>query len=224
MQRDSIISAVVFDMDGLMLNTEEIYTDVGRELLQRRGKTLSDELTDAMMGRTAREALAIMIQQCDLTDKVDQLQAESDEIFHHLAVMKLAPLPGLVELLDALEKESIPRAVATSSQRWYVSKLLSRFDLEPRFDFILSGDDVARGKPHPEIYQTAACQLDLPPAELMVLEDSENGCIAAMTAGTFTVAVPGKHSQNHNFAGVAFVANSLHDSRIYSALDIPHNG
>ena len=220
MRRDSSISAVVFDLDGLMINSEEIYSQIGSELLQRRGKKIWDGLTIAMMGRTAREAFAIMIESCDLTETVDQLQAESDEIFDQLAATQLEPKPGLVDLLDALAAASIPRAVATSSRRRYVQAILARFDWEIRFEFVLSADDVTHGKPHPEMYESAARRFGLPPAKLMVLEDSENGCLAAIDAGTYTVAVPGKHSENQDFSGTALVADSLHDPRIYHTLGI----
>ena len=221
MQRQSSISAVVFDLDGLMINSEEIYSQVGCELLKRRGKEIWDGLTNAMMGRTAREAFSIMIEWCDLAETVDQLQVESDEIFDHLAEAHLEPKPGLIDLLNALASVSIPRAVATSSRRRYAQDILARFDWEFRFEFVLSGDDVTRGKPHPEIYESAACRFGLRPSQLMVLEDSENGCLAAINAGTFTVAVPGKHSENQDFSRTALVADSLYDPRIYHKLGIP---
>jgi pseudouridine 5'-phosphatase len=84
----------------------------------------------------------------------------------------------------------------------------------------LTAEDVTEGKPHPEIYLTAARRFDLSPAEVLVLEDSQTGCTAAMAAGTFVVAVPGGHSLRHDFAGVQFVAESLGDERIYAALGL----
>jgi pseudouridine 5'-phosphatase len=95
---------------------------------------------------------------------------------------------------------------------------LGRFDFEPRFRFVLTSEDVRQGKPHPEIYLTAARRLGAEPARLMVLEDSENGCRAAVAAGAWAIAVPGEHSRDHDFRGARLVADSLADPRIYAAL------
>ena len=77
------------------------------------------------------------------------------------------------------------------------------------------------GKPQPEIYQTAAARFGLPPRQVMVLEDSENGCRAAVAAGAFTVAVPSGPSRRHDFTGAQFVAETLADPRIYAGLQLP---
>ena len=100
-------------------------------------------------------------------------------------------MPGLAELLDALEHGGIPKGIATSSGRRFTEHVLGRFDLAPRFQFILTGDDVSEGKPHPEVYLRAAANFGLSPANMMVLEDSQTGCRAAVAAGAFAVAVPG---------------------------------
>jgi beta-phosphoglucomutase-like phosphatase (HAD superfamily) len=83
---------------------------------------------------------------------------------------------------------------------------------------VLTAADVTHGKPHPEIYQSAARRLGVDVAEMLVLEDSENGCKAAVAAGAIAVAVPGGHSRRHDFTGARFIAESLADPRIYDLL------
>lgn len=212
--------AVVFDLDGLMFNTEELYDLVGAEVLARRGREFTAELKDEMMGRPGPISLAIMIDWHGLDDTVEELAAESDEIFIDLLAQRLAPMPGLFSLLERLEAAGIPKAIATSSGRRFLETVLGSFDLEPRFQFTLTAEDVRHGKPDPEIYLTAAARLTLPPAQVLVLEDSQNGCRAAIAAGTFAVAVPGGHSLRHDFSGAALVAESLHDPRIFRALGL----
>jgi HAD superfamily hydrolase (TIGR01509 family) len=214
------LHAVVFDLDGLLFNTEDLYRDVGTEMLRRRGRHWTPELLDAMMGRPSAVALQIMIDWHRLDATVDELRKESDEIFGHLLDTQLAPMPGAIELLSALEREGIPKAIGTSSGRAFVDNVLSRFQLEPRFEFVLTEEDVVQGKPHPEIYVTAAQRLSVSCGSMMVLEDSGNGCRAAVAAGAFVVAVPGEGSRKHAFDGVAFVADSLADERIYRVLRI----
>ena len=98
--------------------------------------------------------------------------------------------------------------------------VLSRFNYRPRFAFLLTAEDVSQGKPHPEVYRLAAQQHDVPAENILVLEDSENGCRAAVAAGAYTVAVPNRHTRHHNFDGVGFIADSLADRRIYERLGL----
>jgi HAD superfamily hydrolase (TIGR01509 family) len=214
------LRAAVFDLDGLMFNTEDLYDLVGEELLRRRGHRFSDVLKRETMGRTNPVALQLMIDRHHLDTTVSELEAESDAIFAEILATRLAPMAGLERLMDRLEAASIPKAIATSSGRSFAQTVLGRFGFEPRFRFLLTAEDVTHGKPHPEIYLTAAQRLGVPPARMLVLEDSENGCRAATAAGAFTVAVPGLQSRHHDFYGVAFIADSLTDDRIYAALGL----
>jgi HAD superfamily hydrolase (TIGR01509 family) len=214
------VDAVAFDLDGLMFNTEELYEDCGGEILRRRGKQFTRDLIAEMMGRPSHVALQIMIDWHDLSATIAELQAETDEIFAGFLAERLRPLPGLLELLDSLEQISVPKAITTSSRRGFVDHCLEISGLSDRFAFILSSENVTHGKPAPEIYQTAAREFDVPPTRMLVLEDSHNGCRAAVNAGAFAVAVPGEHSRQHDFDGVQFVAESLKDGRIYDCLGI----
>lgn len=214
------IKAVVFDLDGLMFNTEEIYQDVGHTLLRRRGKTYEPDLMDAMMGRPPKIALQLMIDHHSLATDVETLAAESAETFMELLDGRIAPMPGLTELLESLEAAKIPKSIATSSSRNFVLHVLDRFDYQPRFEFILSSDDVTNGKPHPEVYLTSAQQHGISPAEMLVLEDSENGCRAAAAAGALTVAVPGGASLRHDVSMATMVIDSLADPALYERLNL----
>jgi len=217
------IAAVAFDLDGLMFNTEDLYQQVGGELLRRRGHEFSPELLDAMMGRPGNVSLDIMIRWHKLSDTVEQLAAESDEIFVDILDRQLAPMPGLLKLLAALEQASIPRAVCTSSGRRFVRDVLGRFALEPKFSFLLTAEDVRNGKPDPEIYLQAAGNFGCEPGRMLVLEDSQTGCRAAHAAGAFVVAVPGSHSRHHDFSPARFIADGLTDPQIRRALGLPQD-
>ncbi|MBX7167151.1 MAG: HAD family phosphatase [Pirellulales bacterium] len=212
--------AVVFDLDGLLFNTELLYPIVGEELLRRRGCQITKQLLDEMMGRPARVSLQLMIDRHQLDATVEQLNAESAEIFVELLDTRLAPMPGVVELLAALEAAGIPKAVATSSGRAFVVDVLGRFSWEPRFEFLLTAEDVVQGKPHPEIYLKAASRLGREPADVLVLEDSANGCRAAVAAGTLALAVPGEHSADHDFSGAHLRLETLCDPRLYAVLGL----
>jgi len=212
------IEAVAFDLDGLLVNTEELYQHVGTELLRRRGKPFEPDLLDAMMGRPQPVSLQIMIDWHGLTDTIAALAAETRDIFRGLLDTDLRTMPGAVELLDLLADRGIPRGVATSSGPDFAHDVLGRAGIRERFEFVLTCADVTQGKPHPEIYEAAARRLAVEPARMLVLEDSQAGCRAAVAAGAVAVAVPGGHSRRHDFTGARFVAESLADPRIRALL------
>lgn len=215
------LNAIVFDMDGTILNTEMLYPQVSTEILRRRGLSLTKDLTDAMMGRPAPKAFQVMIDWHDLADSIETLHQESEVIFADILETSLGLMPGFTELFKSLLEAQYPVAVCTSAERETAIDLLSRFNITPDLQFVIGGNEVEHGKPHPEIYLTAADRLGLSPDEIVVFEDSHTGCKAAIDAGTHAIAVPGDHSREHDFDGAQFVADSLHDRRIYQRLDIP---
>jgi HAD superfamily hydrolase (TIGR01509 family) len=212
--------AVIFDMDGLMFNTEDVYFDVGTELMRRRGREYTRQLSDAVMGRPPQACFETMIRWHNLNDRWEAMAEESEDLFISLLDGRLVPMPGLMELLDALEAAGLPKAICTSSSRRVLTAVLSRFDLEPRFAFTLTAEDITHGKPHPEIYLKAAERLGLPPGEIVVLEDSQTGCRAAAAAGTVVVAVPCEHSRNQDFSVASLILDGLDDRRLYALLGL----
>jgi HAD superfamily hydrolase (TIGR01509 family) len=214
----ALIKAVVFDLDGLMFNTEDIFNEVGRMVLARRQKEMTRELLQQMMGRRAPEALQIMIDFHELSDTVIGLIDETRALFTELAVDRLAPMPGLFSLLAHIETRGLAKGVATSSGRHYLEEMLNRFQLLERFQMTLAAEDVTHGKPHPEIYQTAALRLGVAPHEMLVLEDSHAGTTAAVNASAIVVSVPNDHSRYQDFSHAAYVAERLDDPYVLQLL------
>ncbi len=141
---------------------------------------------------------------------------ETKELFDQYASDHLDTMPGLYDLLDRIEQKTTPKAVATSSPRAYMTPLLSRFALLERFVTTLTAEDVQHGKPNPEIYLTAAARLQVAPAEMLVLEDSETGTRAAASAGTVAISIPNKHTRQGDFSMASFLAESLHAEGVFS--------
>lgn len=212
------IRAVVFDMDGLMFNTEDIYNEVGAIVLRRRGCEFTQELKLKMMGLPGSRAYKVMRLHCDLNDSVEQLAKESDEVFEEILEDRIQKMPGLDRLLDELEAANLPKAVATSSSRRFAEKALGTFNLIPRFEFVLTGEDVVNGKPAPDIYLLAAKKLDIPIEQVLILEDSPIGSRAGASSGAVTIAVPNSHTAGSDFSHVNLVAESLIDPKITEVL------
>ena len=205
-------------MDGLLFDTERLYWHVGDTVLARRGYRYSTELQQRMMGRVAHAAVQEMIDFHQLDDSPQQLLDESDEIYDRLLREQLLPMPGVDEWIGWLSRHGIPFGLATSSRRKFVDVIFESISWRESLAFVLTGDDVTHGKPDPQMYLMAAMRLSIAPENLLVLEDSGNGCAAGVAAGAQTVAVPNEHTQNQNFDGAVLVADSLLDSRLWSLI------
>ena len=201
-----------------MINTEDLYEEIGDLIMQRRGKRMSPETRQQMMGRPARQAWEHLIQVEKLEDDWQTLQAETSELFQEILPSRLQTLPGLLELIDRLEHRRIPRCVVTSSHRKFAEHVLGLCSVVHRFEFLLTAEDVTRGKPSPDVYLLAAERLKIQPAEMLVLEDSGNGSHAAASAGACTVAVPSRHTLDHRFPDGIYFAQSLADPIVYKLI------
>ncbi len=219
MPQATTIQAVAFDLDGLMFNTEHVFFLSGDALLKRRGKTMTPEILQGMMGRRALEGFQHLSSHLNQPEDPHELWVESQEIFHSLLDLHLKPMHGLFELLDYLDELNIPKGVATSSPRPYLETLLAKFDLTHRFPITLTAEDVTHGKPHPEIYLNAAKSLGVNPDQMLVLEDSETGTKSGVSAGAYVVSIPHEYSNYGDFSSANFVANNLTDDRLLKVID-----
>lgn len=214
------VRAIAFDMDGVLASSEDVYLRVGTETLRRRGKPFEDALRHKMMGLPTRVALQTMIDWHALDDAVDDLAVESEQTFWELAGDELQPMPGVAELFDRIVAAGIPRGVVTSGARSYAERILTAIGVREHLAFVITADDVRHGKPNPEPYLMAAQRHGVDPAEMLVVEDSANGCRAAVTAGAYTVAAPSPHTHDHDFTGAKFIADTLRDPRLLEVLGL----
>ena len=211
-------TTVVFDLDGLIFNTEEIFLEATNQLLAPLGKKQTPEIVAQIMGQPSDVSTQILKDFHSLTDSVIEIRAELDRHFNLVLDSILAFMPGFENLLQRLMQENIPRAICTSSSAAYATNLIDRFGYLNEFELIFGGDQIKNGKPAPDAYLKVAELLEIAPTTMLVLEDSENGCRAAMAAGAFTVAVPAAHNMGQSYDKVDLVADTLADPRILSAL------
>ncbi|MCG8651628.1 MAG: HAD-IA family hydrolase, partial [Pirellulales bacterium] len=177
------------------------------------------ELQQRMMGRVAQAAVQEMIDFHSLDASPEELLDESDELYIDLLRDGLQPMPGLSRWIEFLLEREIPFGLATSSRRMFVDVIFESVPWRDSLSFVLTGDDVTRGKPDPQVYQLAAGRLSITASELLVLEDSGNGCAAAVAAGAQTVAVPNEHTRHQSFDGAMLIADSLADTRLWALLE-----
>ncbi len=216
----SKILAVAFDLDGLMFDTEALFFRVASEMVQARGKTFHIDIMRAMIGRQPSESGMALKTLAGLDDDPEVLMAEATERFLALVDTAVQPTPGLIHLIDLLDRHAMPLAVATSSHRKYAERLLSRHDLIERFALILAREDVAKHKPDPEIYATVASRFGIQPENLLVLEDTPTGLAAAKSAGAFAVGVPHEHSPAADLHAADLIVGRLDDPALLARIGL----
>ena len=180
------LSGVIFDMDGLMLDTEPIYWQSMQQAARELGCRFDDEWYAAFIGRSIPVWRDTLIE--TFGADYPRFRSRRELWERHVQKVGVPQKPGLNELLDQLEEDGIPKAIATSSSK--PDALLCLGPLADRFDAIVTGDEVERGKPAPDIFLLAAQRLGLPPAHCLALEDSESGALAALAAGMSVILVP----------------------------------
>lgn len=212
------IQEVIFDMDGLMFDTESLFSIVQKEIAKKRGKEFTLEIKGKMMGQKPLHAIKIMLNELGINEKPEDIFLEQNKKYVELLKTTSQSMPGLFELLNFLEDHKIKKGIATSSMSQWVSILLNKFAIQDRFEFILTGEDVKLGKPNPEIYLRAIKEFALSAFSCLVLEDAANGIKAASSAGCFAVAVPCVFTKNQDFSSANLIIDNLFDKRLFEIL------
>ncbi len=185
------IFAVIFDMDGLMFDTERIAIQAWRKAGTAYGYDIPESLIMDSIGRNARDTRFLF--EKALGKDFDFQQVRKLRIHYAEEHIKQHGVPlkgGLLEVLDVLTTSSVLRAVATSTERARAETLLTAANVLEKFDVVICGDDVRKGKPAPDIFLLAARRLQTFPEQCMVLEDSESGIRAAVDAHMIPILIP----------------------------------
>lgn len=205
------IRAVVFDMDGLMIDSERVYWQAGRELARRYGKTVLDATLGRMMGRSPIDSMTVFATETGINEPPAKLLDERDTRVLEILEQSATPMPGLFAALDRLHGK-YKLAIATSAKRVMVNTIDKSVNFVRYFDAVQTSEGVINGKPDPEIYHKAMAQIGMQPADCVVLEDSSNGARAGKRSGAFTIAVPSEHTRDQDFSFVDVVASDLLDA------------
>src|ERR1700759_1524555 len=184
------VHAVVFDMDGLLFDTESLYRDATVAAAREAGHDMPLELYLSTIGTPLQGTREIFEAHYGAGFGFDDLWANAKQRFAAELETRLRLKAGAIELLALLDELALPRAIATSSHHEHARHHLAAFGLTDRFHAIIAHGDYARGKPHPEPFLKAAERLGVEPARCLALEDSLNGVRAASDAGIMTIMVP----------------------------------
>jgi beta-phosphoglucomutase-like phosphatase (HAD superfamily) len=206
--------AVVFDMDGLLFDTERLYQEALHIAAANAGHEVFPDFFNRTLGLPWPECRLLLLSHFGETFAVDDFQAAWIRHFWIIAETRLTMKPGVPELLDTLDQLRLPRAIATSSSRQTVERHLNALNLIGRFDTIVGRGDYETGKPAPDAFLKAAELLGVAPHRCLALEDSFNGIRSAASAGMMTVMVPDLLEPTDDIRALCtLVAADLHEVR-----------
>lgn len=183
------VSAIVFDCDGLLLDTEPAWTVGETAVFAENGFEFGPEQKRLVIGRSLADATALMADYFGRPGTGPALVQRLLEVVEEQLLLGVSPLPGVVALLDAIG-DRVPIAVASNSSRRFLDVSLAGSGLAERFEVTVSADDVEHHKPHPELYLAAFARLGADPSRGVALEDSATGIASARASGAFVLTVP----------------------------------
>ena len=211
--------AIVFDNDGLMLDTEHAWTRAETVLFERHGETFTAEHKRELIGTSREQSAAKVERMLGLPGRGQELMDELHELVMEELTAGVPPRPGALELLAAVRAAGLPVGLASNSSREFVERALSVSGLaNGHFDVVVTADDVESPKPAPDLYLAACAALGAAPERAAALEDSPPGVASARAAGMFVIAVP--YFPGTHIEGASLAAGSLADPSVAAALGV----
>ena len=211
-----MIKAVIFDMDGVMIDSEPLWEKTERILLARRDIEYNPTYRDQIVGLNQNDSGKLLINTFELEETVEDIISERVEILTAIYEEELEVVLDLIPLLDNLRDSKFKLAVASSSPLRVINFVLDMFSLQEYFPVVVSGECTENGKPHPDIYLHTAKRLEVEPSECVAIEDSINGVKSAKAAGMYCIAVPDKRLSQMEFQNADIIVPNL--NRINSDL------
>ena len=176
---------IIFDMDGVLINSETIHYQLWKEILAQQGALIDMDIYRGCVGTGDDVLLELVWRHCrvDLRGRTDLSELFEQNKRHYIRTNGIPSIPGTAETLTELEKRGYRMAVASASPPAYIRLCLEKTGLLPYFDVLFSGEEVERTKPAPDVFLAAAAAMGAKPEACTVVEDSQNGTLAAKAAG-----------------------------------------
>lgn len=209
------MKAVIFDMDGVIIDSEPIHLEVDMKTLKELGCDISEEELGKYVGTTNEYMFEDLKRAYNISESIEEIidkkvKMTKDKIINS----DLEPIIGIKELLIDLKNKNILTAIASSSPRDFIDLVISKFKLQNYFTYIISGEEVQNGKPAPDIYIEAAKKLGVLSKECIVIEDSKNGVLASKSAGMKCIGFQNVNSGNQDLSKADVVVKSIPEIKI----------
>lgn len=209
--REGIGKAVIWDLDGVIVDTAPFHFAAWRKIAQGRGRNYTKEDFQESFGRRNDDILRSLFEDIS-PGEIESLSRRKEEIFRSLVRNNVKPLPGVLRLLDILEEKGFSIALASSAPYENIELMLSEIGIKDRFHSIIGSEEVSKGKPDPEGFLKAAERVDVPPERCIVIEDAPSGVEAAKACGMKCIAVTNTHP-GQALAGADLVVDNLEGVR-----------
>jgi len=210
------MEAFIFDMDGVIINSEPIFDDLFQEIGKAEEKDISIDFLNQLRGREDVEIWEILIKEYNLKGKAEdynhQLLSKLNQFITDSTDLK--PIPGILQLLNQLAAEEITIGLGSAADRNRVEITIDKFKIRHYFKAIVTATDVPNAKPAPDIYLKAAADLKVNPANCWVLEDSYNGILAAKAAGMKCIAYKGAYNTNQDHSKADIRINNISELKL----------
>lgn len=209
------MKAVIFDMDGVIIDSEPIHFEVDMQTMRDLGFDISSEELEKYVGTTNEYMFTDLKNKYNINQSIEEIINYKVELTKKKIIQSdLDPIEGIKELLVDLKNKNIPTAIASSSPRSFIDVVVAKFNLQDYFKYIISGEEVVNGKPAPDVYIETAKKLGLPPEECTVIEDSRNGVLAAKTAGMKCIGFQNINSGNQDLSKADIIVKSITEIKI----------
>lgn len=204
------MKAVIFDMDGVIIDSEPIHFEVDMQTMKDLGCNISAKELEKYVGTTNEYMFADIKKNYNISKSIEEIiNYKVEKTKQKIIQSDLEPIEGIKELLSELKNKNIPTAIASSSPRRFIDVVVSKFKLQDYFKFIVSGEEVANGKPAPDVYIETAKKLGILPRDCTVIEDSKNGVLAAKAAGMRCIGFQNVNSGNQDLSMADNIVKSI---------------
>ncbi|WP_462137379.1 HAD family hydrolase [Candidatus Mycalebacterium sp.] len=191
--------AVIFDMDGVLIDSEPLWEETETKLLKSMGAEYDPDFRDNVVGLSQVDSSKLIIAEFGLDCSPEELMEKRINLLLEIYSQKLTMFDGVKPLINGLRERGIKTALASSSPMKAISFVLEKFSIRGLFDAVVSGDCIKNGKPAPDIYLLAAAEMGVGPSECAAVEDSPKGAQSAVSAGMFCIAIPDKRLNAKEF-------------------------
>lgn len=207
-------------MDGVLLDSEKLYLNVNQIFFKELGVDISITEHQTFVGISATKMWTYIKNKFNLSQSVEELKELEKELKHKtLTETKLVPTSGVVDFLDFLKQKGFILTIASSGLKKNIDLILQKLDIEKYFDFIVSGEQVLKGKPEPDIFLKVATHYKMQPSDCIVIEDSTNGVLAAKSADMFCIGYYNPNSGNQDLTKADIIIDNFKDKRLFDIIE-----
>jgi beta-phosphoglucomutase family hydrolase len=208
------IKAIIYDVDGTMIDSEPLHVAAWDKALQSYGKCLADLSQEFQATMAGKKPIAIaegMVAELGLSATPVELLAKKTALFMASVTTDLHGMPGVVESIKRFRAQGLPLGIGTSLDRNYINLVLNKLEVKNYFDVVVTGDEIKNGKPHPDTFLTVVRKLGLAPQECLVLEDAKSGIQSAKAAGCYCIAIKNPNALPQDTSEANLTVDSLNE-------------